>query len=434
MTLSGSPAARTRAADRWSAVADRAMSVTPSALARGAIAAGLVTAGAWLSVATWPALLPFLAGAVIAYAVLPVANRLDRFMPRVIAALLAEGLALALLLGVTVIVVPPLLRSLVRVAMLLPTGDQVEAWVASLQTQLGDLPEPIHTIVLGVLTETATNLSAALTGLVEGAGDFLTQQILGAAGTATFLLGLLVIPVWILTIVADERTIKRRAVGFVAPAVRTDVVAGFRIVDRALSTFLRAQVLVAVATGAFVWIGFEILQALGVAEYPYALAGAVLLGSLQLIPQLGFFLGLFPLLLVLAVSGPVPALGAGAVYLIATRAASTLLQGRLSRGVLDVHPALLIPAIVVLSEFGLIWLLAAAPAVAIVRDLARYASGRLDVPPAPAGVLPGERRREAVAVPPSGAVPSVYRDRVAARTAAVTAGAVATTTARSLLP
>ena len=51
----------------------------------------------------------------------------------------------------------------------------------------------------------------------------------------TFVLGLLVIPAWILTVVADERTIKRRATGFVAPAIRTDIVAGFRIVDRALA-------------------------------------------------------------------------------------------------------------------------------------------------------------------------------------------------------
>ena len=59
------------------------------------------------------------------------------------------------------------------------------------------------------------------------------------------------------------------------------------------------------------------------------------------------------------------------------------------------HPGLLIPAIVVLSQFGVIWLLAAAPAVAIVRDLVRYANARLADPPGPAGVLPGEKVRGA---------------------------------------
>lgn len=79
---------------------------------------------------------------------------------------------------------------------------------------------------------------------------------------------------------------------------------------------------------------------------------------------------------------------------------------------LDVHPGLLIPAIVVLSEFGPIWLLAAAPVVAIIRDLARYLAGRLADPPSPAGVLPGDRRRGPVApTAPAPVLPSVYRDR-----------------------
>jgi hypothetical protein len=86
-------------------------------------------------------------------------------------------------------------------------------------------------------------------------------------------------------------------------------------------------------------------------------------------------------------------------------------ETRISRGVLDVHPGLLIPAIVVLSQFGFIWLLAAAPIMAITRDLVRYANGRLGDPAAPAGVLPGERRK-ASTVAITRATPSVYRAAV----------------------
>jgi hypothetical protein len=91
--------------------------------------------------------------------------------------------------------------------------------------------------------------------------------------------------------------------------------------------------------------------------------------------------------------------------------ASSLVETRVSRGVLDVHPGLLIPAIVVLSQFGFIWLLAAAPIVAITRDLIRYANGRLGDPAAPAGVLPGEQRK-ASASAIARATPSVYRAAV----------------------
>jgi predicted PurR-regulated permease PerM len=418
MTLSARPEARSRAIGRWRSLADRLQTISPQAIGRGLIALAVISLAVTASAATWPALLPFLVGGVIAYAVLPIANRLSRFMPRVLAAIVAELVALAILAGVVIVVVPPLLNGIVRVAQLLPSPDQVQAWLTQLQADLGELPEPARSILLAVATETSQNLSQALNSLVEGAGAFVTQQLLGILGTATFVVGLLVIPAWILTLVADERAIKRQAISLVAPVARDDVVAVFRIVDRALGTFLRVRVLLALVAGVLIWIGLMLAEQLGLGPFPYAVAAAVLLGALLLIPELGFLLGFVPILLILLIQGVVPALTLGAVYFVANRIASALVEDRVSQGVLDVHPGLLIPAIVVLSEFGPIWFLAAAPAVAIVRDLARYAAGRLGDPASPAGVLPGERRRRASAtVAPAPALQSVYRDRPGPRAA-----------------
>ena len=75
-----------------------------------------------------------------------------------------------------------------------------------------------------------------------------------------------------------------------------------------------------------------------------------------------------------------------------SRSRSTLVETRCRAASSTSTPALLIPAIVVLSQFGLIWLFAAAPVIAIVRDIARYANARLADPPGRAGVLPGETR------------------------------------------
>ena len=88
------------------------------------------------------------------------------------------------------------------------------------------------------------------------------------------------------------------------------------------------------------------------------------------------------------------------------------------------HPAVLLPAIVVLSQFGIGWLVAAAPVIAIIRDLVRYAYGRLSDPPMPAGVVPGARGAAVVAARPA-PTPSVYRGMAArpARSAGGTAPA-----------
>jgi predicted PurR-regulated permease PerM len=406
-------ARKAHAATRWTLLSDRLRTITPETVARTAIGLVVLAIGVWLAIESWPALAPFVAGVVIAYAVLPIANRLDRFMPRVLASLLAELVAIGILAGVAFLVVPPLITSLLVVAKLLPTPDQVTAGLNGLQQQLGQLQEPVRGIVLTVATQVAANLQTAIDGVVNGLAGFVTAQILGFAGTLSFVLGLLVIPAWILTLVSDDRSIRRQAAGAIAPGLRPDVIALARITDRAFATFLRVRVILAIATGVLVWLGLEAAQAagpsIGVGPFKYALAAATLLGILQLIPELGFFLGIVPILLVLVVQGPVDALVVFGVYWAANKLASLLVEDRLTAGVLDVHPALLIPGIVVLSQFGLLWMLVAAPLMAVGRDVVRYLVGRLAEPPQPAGLLPGERRSRSAAAPASVPVPSAYR-------------------------
>jgi predicted PurR-regulated permease PerM len=404
--------AQALARQRWHELSERLRTVTPQAIGRALLTLACLGLTGWVVVSSWPALLPFVAGGVIAYAVLPLANRLSTVMPRVIAALLAQVLALAVLAGVIVLVVPPLIAGVVEILLRLPTPDEVEAGLVALQAQLVQLPEPMRSIVLEVAQETFASLSAVLDGVVSGAAIFVTQQILGVAGTVSFVLGLLVIPIWIITLVKDDRAIRQRAGRLLAPSIRADVFAVARIFDRAFAAFLRIRVVLAITTGVLVYLGLSIATALEIAPFPYAVAAGTLLGVLQLVPELGFFLGFFPILLVLAIGGPVPAATVAIVYVLAVRLGGLVVEPKLGRGVLDVHPGLLIPAIVVFSEFGVLWLLAAAPVVAILRDLVRYLAGRLAEPPRPAGQLPGDRapsRPVGVGEPDAAPIPSTYR-------------------------
>jgi predicted PurR-regulated permease PerM len=66
----------------------------------------------------------------------------------------------------------------------------------------------------------------------------------------------------------------------------------------------------------------------------------------------------------------------------------------------DMHPAVLVVAMVLFSGFGFVWVLLAAPIAIASRDLFRYVYGRVSEPPRPAGVLPGE----AITRPPMRAV------------------------------
>ena len=71
MTLSARPEARARARVRWADFRNRLESVSPEAIGRGLLALAVIGIALSLAIASWPALVPFIVGAVIAYAVLP---------------------------------------------------------------------------------------------------------------------------------------------------------------------------------------------------------------------------------------------------------------------------------------------------------------------------------------------------------------------------
>jgi hypothetical protein len=63
---------------------------------------------------------------------------------------------------------------------------------------------------------------------------------------------------------------------------------------------------------------------------------------------------------------------------------------------LNIHPAILMPLMIMLGQFGLIWVILAGPIAAVVRDLFLYCYGRFDDPPRPAGALPGDPLPQAI--------------------------------------
>ena len=82
---------------------------------------------------------------------------------------------------------------------------------------------------------------------------------------------------------------------------------------------------------------------------------------------------------------------------------------------LGVHPAIMVPGVVMIGQFGVLWLLLAAPIVAIVVDVIRYLHGRLSEPPRPAGVLPHEMAGILMDNAPAPRTPAIYRRPTAPR-------------------
>jgi predicted PurR-regulated permease PerM len=371
----------------WRALREGLVAIPPRAFARGLLAAGVAGAGLWLAVATWPALLPFGIGAVLAYMMLPVVNVLDRVMPRLAASVVTILLVLAVVVGFFIVVLPPFARAVGQLAGELPTRAEISAWADGLEASLGDAAGPIGPQLAGAVGQVVTAIGERLEQSTGGIGGIATTVIQAAIGAVGAAIGLVVLPAWILTTVRDQPVGRQSARGSLPAWMRDDAWAVVRMGDRVAANYLRGRVWLGVLVGSGVWLSLEAAERLGAASVRDGAPVAVFAGAMQLIPEIGPIIGYLPALLALPISGEL-----AAVYLasyLGSRLVAGWVTGRQGPR-RQLHPVLMVPGIVALTQFGLLWLFLAGPLLTMGYDLVRYARGRLSDPPAPAGVIPDE--------------------------------------------
>jgi predicted PurR-regulated permease PerM len=396
-------AGRARARVAWADLRGRLATVTPAALGRVALTIVVLAVTIGMMVATWPALLPFVIGGLLAYTVLPVVNTLDRVMPRFAAAALSMLGIIAIVDAAIVAVVPPLVSAIIEVAGLIPSPSELDSAV---EGALGDLPQESRDIIAPVLLALTTAVENGLSGVSGDLDGVIAAAFQAALNVAGAILGLLVLPTWLLTVMSGTGRVRTAVDRRLAGWLRADFWALVDLLDRAAGTYLRGFVVVALAIGALIWAALTASPAIGGPTFAGALAIAVFAGAVQLVPELGALLGFVPAFFIAVVS-PERALVYVAVYVGARWLVGMFLGGRLLEDRLGVPRAILVPGVVVLSQVGPLALLLSAPILGFGSDLVRYAHGRLSEPPRPAGVLPGEPDTVAATAPP--AVPAVYR-------------------------
>jgi predicted PurR-regulated permease PerM len=405
MTTPEQRQAMDRARASWATLGDRLRTVTPSALGRAVLAVVVICALLASAVATWPTLLPFVIGALLGYAVLPIVDALDRVLPRSIAAVTALLAALAIVIAAVAVILPPLITSLVALVQGLPDGSRLQA---ALEEALAGLPEDARAVLVTIAISAVTAIRSGIdttTGDLDGAIQVIFQAALGVVGAV---LGLLVLPAWMLTVLSDKHVAREALDRRMAAWLREDAWAIVRLADRSAGVYLRGFVLLAIGVGLVTFLGLELSAAVGGPAFRSPLAVAALAGIVQLVPELGGVLGLLPALLLLTVDPQ------RAVVYVGIYVASRLLVGRLVGGrrehAIHLHPGLLIPGVVILGQFGPLWLLLSAPILSFGADLVRYLHGRLSDPPRPAGFLPGEPvTRGATSISRTAPVPVAYR-------------------------
>jgi predicted PurR-regulated permease PerM len=424
-----------RSKGEWRLLRARLSTITPQALGRGLLSTAVVVVAVLLARTTWPALLPFAIGGLLAYTIYPVVDRLDRVMPRALAAALALAAGLAILVLVVAVVVPPLVAVSIQFFRELPDSTQLADLRAQLDAYLATLPEGARVLVVGILERVGAIARDGISAFLDSIASLVVASVVGVFDTIGFVVGLVLLPLWTLSVVRDGGSLRAQVASHFAPAVRADAMALLTIVHRALGTFLRVQLAAAGAVGVAVYVGLQGVERAEIATYQVPIALAAFIGTAQVIPQLGGLIGALPIgLLALARQDePAATVALLVVYVIALQLVKMAVGARLGRD-LNVRPAIALPAFAVISQIGLVWLLLSAPILVIARNTVRYLRGRMSDPPLPAGVLPGQPTAKRPSPASAATLPPLYRDATGGTRQGQAGGAVFGTRRAPLVP
>ncbi len=323
------------------------------------------------------ALLPFIAGAALAYILDPLADRLERLgMGRATATVLIAFAAILAFALVMLFAVPALVSQAQALAAAMP--DYVAQLTTVLATRFPDL--------FNDDSITRRGLASAESMLREGGMTVMNQLLSSGLQVINFVVVLFVTPVVAFYLLLDWDKIVAKVNGALprehAPTVRRLM----REIDAVMAGFVRGQLLVCVILGAFYAV------ALMVIGLPYGFLVGMVAGLISFIPFVGSTVGLLlsvGIALFTFWEEPIWIFVTAGIFGFGQFVEGNILSPHLVGKSVGLHPVLLILALSVFGAmFGFAGLLIAVPVAAALGVLSRYAFEQYLASPLYSGKLP----------------------------------------------
>ena len=242
-------------------------------------------------------------------------------------------------------------------------GNLLRDWLEEYQGSLPidvDLPIDLESIISDNLTRLSTELGQTVQEGVK-------QTITVVTNTISFVLGIVLIPIWLFYVLLDETKARRTILSLIPRANRPDARNIYTIVDNVLGSYFRGQFLLGVS------IGVMSTTALLIIGVEPALLLGIMAGMLELLPYIGPLVALLIAGFIALVQAPIKALWTVVAFLIIQQLESNLLAPQVAGSSVRLHPAIVIFAIIIGNEIAGIWgILLVVPLTAVSRDVVRY--------------------------------------------------------------
>lgn len=314
-------------------------------------------------------LLPFVAGAAIAYLLTPVTDRLERLGVNRLAAALSIITLVVMAIVVAILLVAPILGG-----QLTSFIDNIPGYVTRLQSLLSDPSRPWLQKILGASFSADKSIGDLVTQGLGWLTAFLKSLWSGGRALVSLFSLVVVMPVVAFYLIYDWHRMIRTADSWIPVQQRETVRHLARDVDAAIAGFVRGQTAVCLILGSFYAV------ALTLSGLNFGLLIGLISGVITFIPYVGSMTGLI-LAVGVAVaqfwpqySSILVVLG---IFLVGQFLEGNLLAPKLVGESVRLHPVWLIFALLAFGYlFGFVGLLAAVPLAATIGVLVRFALQR----------------------------------------------------------
>lgn len=219
------------------------------------------------------------------------------------------------------------------------------------------------------------NVNQFLDSGFESIGKFFTETIGGIASGVTsfisaltgFILSLVTVPLILFYLLKDGEKLPQMILKMLPPRLRDDAHIIFRDADRQISAYIQGQILVAIAIGIMVSIGFLIIK------MKYALLLGVLAMFTSVVPYLGPVIAITPAVIIAIVTSPFMLVKLAVVWTIVQVVEGKFISPQIMGKSLHIHPITIIFVLLTAgSLFGVAGVILGIPAYALLKVVASH--------------------------------------------------------------
>ena len=324
------------------------------------------------------ALLPFIIGGALVYILDPFVTWLERRIPW-----MSDRPELKRVVFIAVIfIAAAILAILAIIAGITAIINQVQAFIE-------DLPQLIEAARVAsesISTRFAIDIPPEFSSLVEDAAQNIGNLVIAAgkrvaAGTlsvisqtVSLLLGLAMVPLILFYILKDKGKIIEGMLNTLTPEPRKHTENILSILDDVFGSYIRGQLLLGLVVGLVVFVGLFVLSLLFAPNMTaYTPVLGIVAGITELIPVIGPWLGAIPGIIVTLAFAPNMIIPVILLYILVQLLENSLLVPRIQSDSLNLHPLMIIAALIVGSEVAGLWgIILGPPLAAAARSVLLY--------------------------------------------------------------